>query len=85
VLLPEEPGNLSLLTITLSQRLWPTVLVGLWPTALIVIMCVLIGAVAAVILVALAGKENRVDAIRATADLLSALLPWRPRRRTRGN
>jgi hypothetical protein len=73
VQLSEETAGLHLLASTLSQ--------DLWPTELLATACVLTGAVAAVILVILVGKENRVDAIRATADLLSALLPWRARRR----
>ncbi len=72
VLLRGKSSGLSLLASMLSQ--------DLWPTELLVAGCVLIGAAAAVALVVLAGKENRVDAIRATADLLSALLPWRGRR-----
>jgi hypothetical protein len=48
-----------------------------WLIAVIAIVCVVIGAVLAVVLVALTRKEDRVDAIRATAGLLASLLPWR--------
>ena len=71
-LLLGKSSGLSLLASTLSQ--------DLWPTELLVAGCVFIGAAAAVVLVILVGKENRVEAIRATADLLNALLPWRGRR-----
>jgi hypothetical protein len=70
--LPREPAGLGLLAGTLSR--------DLWPAGLFIAACVITGAVVAVILVVLAGKEHRVDAIRATADLLGALMPWRTRR-----
>ncbi|HUK69523.1 MAG TPA: hypothetical protein VLW50_12355 [Streptosporangiaceae bacterium] len=41
-----------------------------------------IGAATAVVLVALVSREDRVEAIRAAAEMLAALLPW-PRRRDR--
>ena len=72
MLLPREPTGVSLLASALSQ--------DLWPTALLLVTCVVVGAVVTVVLVTLAGKEDRVDAIRAAADLLNALLPWRARR-----
>jgi hypothetical protein len=40
------------------------------------LMIVMIGATAVIVLVALAPREHRVDAIRAAAEVLSALLPW---------
>jgi hypothetical protein len=77
VQLTGETTGLCLLPSRLSQ--------DLWPTELLLMTCVFTGAAAAVILVILVGKENRVDAIRATADLLYALLPWRARHRDRKN
>jgi hypothetical protein len=44
------------------------------------LMLVLLGATVAVILVALVPRNRRVEAIRAVADLLSALFPWPGRR-----
>ncbi len=48
-----------------------------------VMLIVTIGAAAAVILVALVPRQHRVEAIRATAELLAALLPWPPCRSRR--
>jgi hypothetical protein len=45
----------------------------------LVAVCVLIGAALAVTLVAMTDKKNRPWAIRASATVLTALLPWRPR------
>ncbi len=44
------------------------------------LMLVLLGATVAVILVALVPRDRRVEAIRAVADVLWALLPWPGRR-----
>jgi hypothetical protein len=56
---------------------------GVWLAAgSAALLMVTIGAGAAVILVALVPRQYRVEAIRATAELLAALLPW-PRRRSR--
>jgi len=71
--LPGKPEGLSLLAGTLIR--------DLWSAGLLVEACVLTGAIVAIILVMLAGKDHRVDAIHATADLLSALMPWRARHR----
>jgi hypothetical protein len=54
---------------------------GTWlATGETALLIVTIGAVAAITLVALVPREHRVEAIRATADLLSTLLPWPGRR-----
>jgi len=41
---------------------------------------VMLGALLTVVLVALVPRERRVEAIRATADVLAVLLPWPARR-----
>jgi hypothetical protein len=57
---------------------------GAWfVTGSAALLIVAIGAAAAVILVALVPREHRVEAIRAAAEMLAALLPW-PSRRDRG-
>jgi len=48
------------------------------------LLIVALGAAAAVILVALAPREHRAEAIRAAAEMLAALLPWPGRRDRRG-
>jgi hypothetical protein len=48
-----------------------------------VVIVVAIGALVVIILVALVPREHRVEAIRAAAELLAALLPWPGRRRGR--
>lgn len=68
-----ELEGLSLLVGTASKDLQSAVL--------LVIACVLTGAFLAITLVLIVGKEHRVDAIRATADLIWALMPWRTHRR----
>jgi hypothetical protein len=49
--------------------------------AMLVVAVLLIGAVAAIILVSLAHRDDRVDAIHAAAEVLAALLPWPSRGR----
>jgi hypothetical protein len=46
------------------------------------LLMVATGAATAIIVVALAPREHRVEAIRAAAEMLAALLPW-PGRRNR--
>jgi hypothetical protein len=41
---------------------------------------VVVGGVVAIVLVVLVPREHRVEAIRAAADLVAALLPWSGRR-----
>jgi uncharacterized Tic20 family protein len=48
--------------------------------AFLIIAALIIGAVVAIVLVWLTKKEHRVDAIRAVADVLRALIPWPSRR-----
>ncbi len=47
------------------------------------LVVVVLGGLVAVILVALVPREHRVEAIRAVAEVLSALLPWSCWRRDR--
>lgn len=42
----------------------------------LITVVLLIGALLAIILVSLARRDDRVDAIRAVAEVLRALLPW---------
>lgn len=58
---------------------------GAWLAAAIagLLTVVILGALVTVILVALVPREHRVEAIRAAAEVLSALLPWPGRRRRR--
>jgi hypothetical protein len=55
-----------------------------WLVAIVILAILLIGTVAAIVLVSLAHKDDRVDAIRAAAEVLAALLPWPSRRHTPG-
>jgi hypothetical protein len=48
--------------------------------AILVIAALVIGAVVTIVLVSLVNKEDRVDAIHAVAEVLTALLPWSGRR-----
>jgi hypothetical protein len=52
--------------------------------AILLIAILVIGALVAIALVSLAHRDDRVDAIRAAAEVLTALLPWPGRRRTPG-
>jgi len=45
----------------------------------LVAVCELIGAALTVTLIAMADRKDRPRVIRASAALLAALLPWRPR------
>jgi hypothetical protein len=71
---PEAGRNMILTTLTAHAA----------PLAAILIIAVLlIGAAVTVVLVSLASKEERVEAIHAVAEVLRALLPW-PSHRRRG-
>ncbi len=52
--------------------------------AILLIAILVIGAMVAIALVSLAHRDDRVDAIRAAAEVLTALLPWPSRRHTPG-
>jgi len=47
----------------------------------LVIAALVIGAVVTIVLVSLVSKEDRVDAVHAVAEVLTALLPWSGHRR----
>jgi hypothetical protein len=49
--------------------------------AVLFLVALLIGAVVTIVLVTLVNRDDRVDAIHAAAELLTALLPWPSRRR----
>jgi type II secretory pathway pseudopilin PulG len=51
---------------------------------MLIIVILLIGAVVAIILVSMAHRDDRVDAIHAAAEVLRVLMPWSSRRRVSG-
>ena len=55
------------------------------PLAIVLVIAVLvIGAIVTIVLVSLAKADDRVEAIRACAEVLRALLPWAGRHRLPG-